>query len=252
MANSNSTANGGYLVPNIDPTDKQLRNFFQKMIVGITEIEGKLVRPRWQPNPPKQPENNIDWCAFGWQAVNSDANASVLTNENGEAGILRRDENIELLATFYGPNAMGYASMLRDGLEIEQNRYVLRQNGVAFQGEDGIVHLPEQINDIWYDRQDLTLNFTREVRREYNVLSFIGASGIIITDLYDPALFREFSAGTVPSDDSLFLLGDGFFIVNAEGDFFQLSQDTGGAEFSINANGDLMLVNETDVFQVEA
>lgn len=188
MANDTSTA--GFLTSAI-PDDKALRDFFQVMIKGITGLDGTLVRPSWQPNPPKQPVNGTNWCAFGWKVVKADANAEIKTNLNGLAGILTRNEDLEVLATFYGSSAYGYAAILRDGLEIAQNRDTLRANGIAFKGEDGIVHNPELINDVWYDRQDLTLKFSREINRVYGILSFEDASGLIVTDNIDP-LTREF------------------------------------------------------------
>jgi hypothetical protein len=248
MANNNSTATSGYLIPDIDPTDSEIRGFFHAMVVGITGLNGKNVRPMWQPNPPKQLDLNVDWCAFGLVNVNSDANAYVKTNNNGEAGTLTRDEAIELLAVFYGPNAMGYASMLRDGLEISQNRWVLRQNGIAFIGQGGITHAPELINDIWYERQDLTLNFTREVRREYNVLSFVGAQDIILTDVGLSRTIDVFEQEALLADEDDFLIADGsgdYLLIGYKKFADQSLEASPGFNLAVNGNNDI-LITEVD------
>jgi hypothetical protein len=188
----NTSATGGYLDTALG-TDKPLRAFFQTMIKSITGIDGSLVRPRWQPNPPKQPSNETNWCAFGFDSVKSDHGAYVKTALNGLGSTLSRHEDVFLSAAFYGPNCYSFASLLRDGLEIQQNRDVLKQNGVAYLYEEGITHNPELINDIWFDRQDLKLKFNREINREYAILSFVDASGIIVTD-NAPPLTRVFNA----------------------------------------------------------
>lgn len=190
---ANSSATGGYLVPVAANEDKALRDFFQAAIKSITGIAGELVRPRWQPNPPKQPDVSVNWCSFGFNSVKSDGNAYVKTALNGNSSTLVRHETFDLLATFYGANCYGYASLLRDGLEITQNRDVLTQNGISFLASGDIVHNPELINDIWFDRQDLTLRFSREMSRVYDILSFVDASGTVITD-NEPPLIRDFNA----------------------------------------------------------
>ena len=56
----------GYLAP-LDPLldDDSLLDAFQKVVRGITGIEGDLVRPRWQPDDvPNMPDYNVDWCAL--------------------------------------------------------------------------------------------------------------------------------------------------------------------------------------------
>ena len=188
---ANSTNAYGYMVGAVT-SDAGLRDFLQVMVKSITGLSGKLVRPMWQPNPPKQPAINVNWCAFGWTNIKSDANAYVKMDVNGLGGTLQRYEDLELTVIFYGDNSHGYATLLRDGLEISQNRDTLRANGIAYISEGGLTRSPELINNLWYDRHDLKLKFNREVNRVYSILSFVDAQGVIKTDHVLP-ITRQFS-----------------------------------------------------------
>lgn len=187
----NSTDTFGYMVGAVT-SDAGLRDFFQVMIKSILGLSGNLVRPMWQPNPPKQPAIDVNWCAFGWTNIKADANAYVKMDANGLGGRLIRYEDLELSVIFYGENSHGYATLLRDGLEIGQNRDTLRVNGIAYIADGGLTRSPELINGLWYDRHDLKLTFNREVNRVYNILSFVDAEGVIKTDHAIP-ITRQFS-----------------------------------------------------------
>ncbi|MFT2520511.1 hypothetical protein ACMWQB_30330, partial [Escherichia coli] len=64
----NTSATGGYLVPAVASPpldDDDLDNLLHDMIAGISGLPRAMVRPRWQPTVPKQPEPGVNWCAFG-------------------------------------------------------------------------------------------------------------------------------------------------------------------------------------------
>lgn len=88
----NNSATGGYILPNPPPgpqplEDQALVDFFQTILVGLTGIQGALVRPSWQPTPPNPPDIATTWLAlaitfddadhFPYQ-VHSDAYAAFL------------------------------------------------------------------------------------------------------------------------------------------------------------------------------
>ncbi len=181
MATSNTSASGGYLTPVSTPIaeDAALDDIFQKMIVGLTGLEGSLVRPRWQATTPKMPEPNIDWCAIGVNEETPDANAVVTHDGSADGGNgqdkLQRHEDIVVLATFYGPHSKGYAKQVRDGLYIPQNSEELKTNGIAFINTGTIKAVPELINQQWQRRYDLPINFRRVIDRTYAVQNIVAA-----------------------------------------------------------------------------
>ena len=126
MANDSSTP--GYVLPTGDaPTyDAALDAIFQQMIVGLTGMQGSLVRPRWQPVMPKQPEPNVDWCAIGVTLIDPDAGPAFVHDSTGDGqDVALRHESIDVLCSFYGPNAAANAALVRDAIAIPQNNNAL-------------------------------------------------------------------------------------------------------------------------------
>lgn len=185
----NTSATGGYLSPVSLATpieDAALDAAIQRMVAGITGLDGSLVRPRWQPVTPKQPEPNITWCAIGITNRTPDDNAAVLHDPNGDGqDHLIRHEGIELLASFYGLQGQTYAGILRDGMQIEQNREALRSDGMAFVSAGQMLAVPELYNQQWIRRYDLTIYLRRVINRTYPVLNIIEADPQFTADVPD-------------------------------------------------------------------
>lgn len=154
-------------------------------VVGVVGLAGKFVRPLWQIDPLMLPGPEVDWCAIGLRNMVPDSDPVITTT--GTEGILRRNESGELFASFYGPGGERNAGMLRDGLQIPFNREVLRGQGIVIQAEGRTLHVPEMIDDRWYNRHDITFTVGREIRRTYLILSFISAGGTIHGNGPDPA-----------------------------------------------------------------
>lgn len=179
---ANTSATGGYLSPTTQspaydqPLDVQL----QAVVVGITGLDGTLVRPRWQQRPPQQPDQDVDWCAIGIVRVGTAYGHHTRHVPDGDGhDETEAYEDLELLASFYGPGCGGMAALLRDGLWVPQNREEMRANGMALTSADTITLLGEFVTAEWRRRADLPISLTRVVSRSYPILNLLEAQGSI-------------------------------------------------------------------------
>jgi hypothetical protein len=183
MADSST---GGYLSPAVASPpleDDALTAIFQQMIVGIAGLPGNMVRPRWQPNPPKQPEPTTNWCALGIAVQAPDDGPAIVHNGAGNGSdTYIRHEQIDVLASFYGPGAMQYAQLLSDGLAIPQNLEQLKAQDMNSVDTGPIRAAPDLINEQWVRRYDLELTFRRKITRSYAVLNILTAQGTVQTN----------------------------------------------------------------------
>jgi len=176
---ANTSATGGFLTP-ADPLapeqDIDLDKLFQATTAGITGLAGSLVRPRWQPGSPKQPEASVNWCAISAMLIDPDAGPAIIHNpaSDGADGLIRH-EDITVLASFYGPNGARYAAILRDGIGIHQNTEALSAYGIRFVDDGPIRQVPEFVNQQWIRRADISLRFRRKVSRTYPVQNVLSA-----------------------------------------------------------------------------
>lgn len=177
---SNTSATGGYLQQVAGPMEGlDLRRFLGTVLVGVSGLDPQLVRPSWQQNPPPIPNIDTDWMAFGISARRADNDPYQAEKDDGQRSIMARHEELDILLTFYGPNCLQIAAELRDGFELTQNTESLLLAGMAYIDLSDIVHAPELVNERFYDRADATLTIRREVRREYRILNFVAAYGVI-------------------------------------------------------------------------
>lgn len=184
MPNDSST--GGYLAPAGSPAPLEgqaLNRFLQQIWVGITGLAGTLVRPRWQPEPPAIPAFGTDWMAFGIMRRPGDAFPSTIHSPTGNGNdSIYRQEILEILCTFYGPDADSYASLLREGLFVAQNLEVLQLNNFGLVGVGETVAVPEMIKDRWTYRVDMYVTLRRSIEYTYPVLNILSASGTVDSD----------------------------------------------------------------------
>lgn len=176
----------GFLAPAIEPApleDDALDDFLQAIVVGITGLSGTLVRPRYQKVTPNTPECDVDWAAIGVMHRRADTFAAELHEGAGEgSSTMIRHEELDLLCSFYGPNAQAYGARLRDGISIAQNREELTRAGMGLVSVGDIVRAPDLLKNQWRNRGDLPLTIRREIRRVYPVLNLLSAGGTIATD----------------------------------------------------------------------
>ncbi|KVE41703.1 phage neck terminator protein [Burkholderia sp. BDU5] len=182
------SSTGGYLAPAVDAPpaeDDALDDLVHDLIAGVTALPGDLVRPRWQPTVPKQPEPGVDWCAFGVQEQEPDAGPAIQHDGTGDGhdhDTYIRHQDIDVLCTFYGPHAKGYAQRLADGLAIPQNREQLQLQDMAFVGAGSIRAAPDLVNQQWVRRYDMTVTLRRKITRAYAVLNLLSATVATTTD----------------------------------------------------------------------
>ena len=177
MANDSST--GGFIPPassSAQLVDAALDALLQQLVVGITGLPGNMVRPRWQPVVPKQPDPSTDWCAIGVMDIEADDFPSETHVSTGNGSDTQSDhETITVMASFYGPNAMGHAKTLRSGLYVVQNTDTLEANGMALRETKRIVQSADLLNEQWVRRYDLTVVLRRNSIYSYPILNLLSA-----------------------------------------------------------------------------
>lgn len=184
----NTSATGGYLLPdnNIPAPleDDALDDFLHDVVAGITGLDPTLVRPRWQFEVPDMPDRTINWCAFGIMSRSADTFDSSIhqpaTPDANGSDLLQRQEMLNLMVSFYGPNCQATGAQLRDGLGVAQNREQLFLAGMGLVSVGDLTKAPELVKDAWLQRADLPLVIRREVRREYPVLNLLSAQALLI------------------------------------------------------------------------
>lgn len=172
----NTSATGGFVRPAASPApleDTDLEDFLQAMVVGITGLPDDLVRPRWQEEPPDQPDIDTDWAAIGVTETDPDTFAATVHYPGYDE--LRRHEILNILVSFYGPHSNSYAELLRDGLQIAQNREVLTNNGMGLVETGDVTRVPSLVKQRWQQRADLPMRIRRQVKRQYPILDLVAA-----------------------------------------------------------------------------
>lgn len=195
---ANTSATGGPLAPAVATPpleDDALDDLLQETVAGVTGLDGALVRPRWQPTVPKQPEPGTNWCALGITVQTNDAGPALLHDPSGEGSdVYIRHQDIEVLCSFYGPGAKGNAQRLADGMAIPQNSEQLGLHDVKFVSATEIRAAPDFVNQQWVRRYDMTLSLRRKITRTYPVLNLLSAVVQHTTDSVPPV------AGTINID----------------------------------------------------
>lgn len=177
----NTSASGGYILPTgkpVLPGNLNLTQFIQTVITGISGLAGTLVVPMWQPEPPKWPDISTNWIGFGIQSSAPDANSFVGSLPDGST-ISQRHEALSIALKIYGPDAIDVYTLIRDGFQIQDNLIALRSANMGFVAVDQAIHVPDFINERWFNKYESVVELRREIQRNYPILPILSATGQI-------------------------------------------------------------------------
>ena len=192
MANDSTTS--GPLLP--DPNGpaplvgQALNQFLQGWLVGISGFDPTLIRPRWQAEPPNIPTEGTCWMAFGVRTHSPDTYGYVRHDPAADGGLgaddYQRHESLDILMSFYDLGVSGqadyYASLIVDGLQIDQNLELLQINGFGLTETKEPTAVPVLFKERWQYRVDLELSLRRQIRRTYRVRNILKFQGTITVD----------------------------------------------------------------------
>jgi hypothetical protein len=180
------SSTGGYLTPTTSPAPLEgnsLQDFFHDWLQGISGLAAANIFPRWQPEPPNLPADTVDWLAFGITKREADTNAAELHSPSGIGyNTVVRQEIISILVSVYGPNADSTAEILREGMQVAQNRETLSLADMGLIECGDITVAPEIVKEKWMYRLDFTFRIRRQITRKYSILSLLSSEFIIDLD----------------------------------------------------------------------
>jgi|SRR5579872_2644308 len=177
----------GYVTPvqtNGELNDVLLAQFLQQLVVGLTSMTGTLVFPRWQLNPPNQPDATQDWAAIGCLKRPRDVFAAVIHSTDlndffNSTDMVYRNQILEILCSFYGPNAEKNSELFAMGLSLAQNREAMRLNGFGLVEVGESLIVPALIKEQWIMGIDVSFRLRRQQAYQYPVPNLKGAQGTI-------------------------------------------------------------------------
>lgn len=178
--------------------DAALLTRLQALMVGITGYPANRVFPRWQLNPPNQPGATVDWGAIGTLRRSRDVFAAnvtlnAITNDDKLGRISIRNEIIECLATFYGPNAESFSEQFAMGLTVPENiRTLFPSIGLVSVDESAVV--PDLIKNQWVMRIDVPFRLRRQQVYTYAV-PYLNAAAIDIETEFSETIEATVDSG---------------------------------------------------------
>ena len=89
-------------------------------------------------------------------------------NFNGQDTVVRQ-QVLEMLVSFYGPNADSFAELLVDGLSVAQNWEYLYPQDMALVATGDPATVPELVKERWLYRVDVPVTLRRSLNRTYPV-----------------------------------------------------------------------------------
>lgn len=162
------------------PKRLTLNQFIQTVIAGVSGLPGALVRTKWQTEPPKDPDIEIDWISFGVSLANPDANGYVGVNDDGTLDY-QRHEDLEVALDLFGPDCLEIAGLIRDGFQIDQNRVALQLANMGFVNVSGARFIPDLVNERFVQRRVMSIFLRRQVQRTYPIPTLLSCTGTVYT-----------------------------------------------------------------------
>jgi len=179
----------GYLTPDSSPLlleDDAFEDFMHDVFTGLTGLANDLVRPSWQPDPPNSPDRDTSWLAFAIHRFQADTYAAIIHDPSGDGSSeLQRQETVETLLSAYGPQAGSILALIRDGLQLDQNRAALAAQGIGVTETGERIVIPAIAKNKWRRRVDMPLLVRRQINRVYEVLSLLSAQGTVHAEVID-------------------------------------------------------------------
>lgn len=176
----------GFLRPLSSPLyDDPLDDYFHDFLVGMSGLPGDLVRPRWQPEPPNQPDFTVNWIAFGFPRIVEDAFAYQGQDpDNPETGLVQRDEILTMLMSIYGPQGGQLGKQISAGLQLSQNRAYLRTQQISLVEVEDMIKLPALLKEKWVPRVDINVRFRRRAGWVFAVRSVDSVAAGLDNEIY--------------------------------------------------------------------
>jgi hypothetical protein len=201
------TPTAGFVAPqaiNSELEDVFLRRFLNTLVSGIVEtLESENVRPRWQPEPGNEPAFTTDWCAIGTVRRTRDTFAAELQipdpdedNDADDSPMIRvvRNEILEIIASFYGPNCDANGELFAMGLALAQNREALLLNGFGLVEVQDTRTVPALIKERWLTGVDVPFRMRRQQIYDYPIATIVAANGTLTLD--DGEVIKIIVSGT--------------------------------------------------------
>jgi hypothetical protein len=180
------SSTGGYLLPtstNGDLNDVALAVFLQALVVGVTGLPGPLVRPRWQPEPPAEPDFGTNWASVGpsGEIDRDHFSASIHQSADGVSSTTEVSNRvIPVLCSFYGPLAATNFELLANGLKVPQNREMIQLAGFNLvAGVTGPTPVPIQQKNRWTYRVDGSFRIRQQQAYTYQVFDLVAATATL-------------------------------------------------------------------------
>lgn len=161
----NTSATGGFLLPEPGPARSEIERLLGDVIAGIAGLSRDLVRERLAV-PLADPESGATWCSFGI-ARRSESKSQVRHYETEDGQGMSRvltHETLTVPVSFFGPGCEDAALKLKAGLQVSQNREPLWHANIALVRAGDVVTPPASPDpgDLrWSARADMELTFRR-------------------------------------------------------------------------------------------
>jgi len=190
---SNDSSTGGVLQPAGSPAPLEglaLFIFLQNLFVAICGLPGTAFFIDWQLEPANMPAVGTDWAAFG--IMNRSNKKFAFIQHYPAVGAtpgydqFQTHEEMEILVSFFGPDADTYAALLRDGLYIPQNREPLTLAGMGLIDTGDVRTVPSLTKAQWLYRVDLPVRIRRAIVRNYPILDLTGYQGTMYLNEVPP------------------------------------------------------------------
>lgn len=177
----------GLWAGNPSRSGQPLDDFMQQVACGVTGLPGNLVFPRWQEEPPNLPDIGTNWAAVGVtrsEPWGFPVDTELTAGAAASSGYSQQSdqEEFDVLCSFYGHKADGYAVLYRQGLMVAQNRECLQLLNIGLVRTSGRTRVPSLVKQRYLWRVDITATFLREVRAFYPVLYFLSSPIALETD----------------------------------------------------------------------